>query len=124
MSVCAANKQNGEPCSLPALAGSTLCWAHAPENAEARRLKAIKGGRSKTPAMEIKDIKALIRRYMKDVEKGELDRGTGSVLAQLAGVLLRTHEVERKILETQELAAEIEELKRAINNERGGSWAG
>jgi hypothetical protein len=112
--VCAANKGNAEPCSLPALTESSYCWAHAPENAEKRRKTASKGGRSKPPATEIKDIKATIRGYMRDVEAGKLHRGTASVLSQLAGILLRAVEQERKIKETEQLAEELEDLRRIV----------
>jgi hypothetical protein len=122
---CIGYKRNGEPCSLSAQGGTDWCWAHNPQHAEERAKLASKAAKSKGPAAELVELRGLIRRYMDEVEKGKLEKGKASVLAQLAGVAGRLYEAERRIYETQELAAKIEELEltmQAQRQESGGSW--
>ena len=54
---------------------------------------------------------------MDDVEKGELEKGKASVLAQLAGVAGRLYEAERRIIETEQLAAKVAELEDLIEHQ-------
>jgi hypothetical protein len=69
MSVCAAKKKDGKPCSLVARYDSEYCWAHSPERAQQRSQNAAKAGRAKGPAGELADLRALIKRYMDDVRR-------------------------------------------------------
>jgi len=111
MNRCCATKANGEPCTLPANGSQGLCWAHAPENAEKRRRAASKAARAK-PSAEVRAIKAEISRAVAEVKAGELDRNTARAMFTGWGVLLDYIKLERGIRVEDELAAEIEELKR------------
>jgi len=53
----------------------------------------------------------MVKRYMQDVEAGRLEKGKGSVLAQLAGVAGRLYEAEAKLRELFEARAVEVELK-------------
>jgi hypothetical protein len=53
------------------------------------------------------------------VEKGALEKGKASVLAQLAGVAGRLYEAERRIVETEQLAAKVAELEDLIGHQAG-----
>jgi hypothetical protein len=121
---CSGYKKDGTPCSLAARGESVYCWAHDPEHQEQRTKNAVKGGKARGPAAELVELRGLIRRYMTAVEEGKLEKGKASVLAQLAGVAGRLYEAERRIYETQELAAKIEELELTMQAQRqeGGSW--
>ena len=44
----------------------------------------------------------MVKQYMLDVEAGRLEKGKGSVLAQLAGVAGRLYEAEAKLRELEE----------------------
>jgi hypothetical protein len=107
---CAAITRAGERCRLDATSGS-YCWSHAPENAEARRAKARRGGKGRG-AGELAEIKRQIRAVIAGVLSGKLEKGTGAVALQGYNVLIRASELERKVRELNELAAEIAELKR------------
>jgi hypothetical protein len=46
------------------------------------------------------------------VLNGRIDKGAGSVALQGYSILLRATELQKKVFEVDELAAEIQELKR------------
>lgn len=122
MRICIANKRDGGPCTLSAQPHNRYCWAHAPENAEQRRQTASKAGSAEANG-EISTIKQRLREVAEGVLDGTTDKGWGSVSFQGFGVLIRAIEVERKVRETEELAAELEEI-RALVNERARGWGG
>ena len=111
MHVCRATKANGEPCTLLANGSHGLCWAHAPENAEKRRRAASKAARSKGNK-EVVALKEEIKAVIADVRSGELDRNDAAVMIQGYRALKDFIALERQVRETDELAAEIEDLKR------------
>ncbi len=98
---CGATKRDGSPCSLPAQSKSGLCWAHRPENAEARRKGASRGGKSK-PGSELAQLKRKLIALGDDVLSGSVDKGKASVAAQCYGVAIRAVEAETKNRELEE----------------------
>ena len=111
MNRCRATKANGEACTLPANGSQGLCWAHAPENAEKRRRAASKAARAKGNR-EVSILKEEIKAVIADVRAKELDRNDAAVMIQGYRALKDFISLERAVRETDELAAEIEELKR------------
>ena len=118
-SICTATKRDGSPCTLPSTGPNNLCWAHDPKNAERRRRGQSRGGKSK-PSREISQIKMQLQDLTRDVLAGELDTGRAAVANQLLNTHLRAIELERKIRETDELAARIEALEQPQGG--GGRW--
>ena len=114
---CSGIKASGERCRNRPTTGSEYCPAHDPERAGARSEAARTAAKSKGPAAELVALRARIRRYMDDVEKGKLEKGKASVLAQLAGVAGRLYEAERRIIETEQLAAKVAELEDLIEHQ-------
>ncbi len=111
MGRCRATKPNGQPCTLPANGPSGFCWAHAPENAERRSRQASWAARSKGNR-EVAVLKEEIKALISDVESGDLDRNAAAVMIQGYRTLKDFIELERRVTETDELAREIEDLKR------------
>jgi hypothetical protein len=111
MSRCRATKANGEPCTLPATGKQGFCWAHDPATAEQRRKRAQRGGRAKGNK-EVAGLKDEIKTVIADVRTGDLDRNDAAVMIQGYRALKDFIALERQVRETDELAAEIEELKR------------
>jgi hypothetical protein len=107
---CRANKGNGEPCRAPAVAQHGHCWNHAPENAERRRRIASRGGRAKANK-EVTQLKDEIKIVISEVKGGVLDRNDAAVMIQGYRALKDFVELERRVKETDDLAAQIEELK-------------
>jgi hypothetical protein len=119
MARCAAIKANGERCRLDAKGKHEMCWAHAPENAAARRKRASRGGKAKAN-QELPSIKARLEDLTEQVLAGDLETGRAAVANQLINTRLRAIELERKIKETDELEARIEALEQP--HQGGRQW--
>jgi len=72
---------------------------------------ASRAGRSK-PSREVLVLKEELRALIADVKAGVLDRNDAAVMIQAYRALKDFIALERQVKETDELAAEIEELKR------------
>lgn len=121
MARCQGTKGDGSPCERIVPESIPYCYSHDPARAEERREHASKAGKSKGPGAEVVEIKATLRLLMHDVVEGRADKGRVSVAAQVAGVLCRYHELERRIKETEELERRIEELERMETRGGGGA---
>jgi hypothetical protein len=80
---------------------------------------ASKAARSK-PNRELPSIKALLEDLTERVLSGELATGQAAVANQLINTRLRAIEAERKIKETEELAARLEALEEVLKGRRAG----
>jgi hypothetical protein len=108
---CSYIKASGERCRGAATGQHGLCWAHDPANAERRRRTASRGGRGKANR-EVATLKEEIKAVIADVKAGDLDRNDAAVMVQAYRALKDFIELERRVRETDDLAAEIEDLKR------------
>src|SRR5918995_3386335 len=111
MNRCRGTRRNGERCTQTVEPPNAYCWHHAPERAEERRRAASRAGRSR-PSTEVRTIKEEIKSVISEVKAGELDRNDAAVMIQGYRALKDLISLERQVKETDELAAEIEELKR------------
>ncbi len=111
MAKCSYIKDNGARCQGTATGSNGLCWSHDPANAEQRRRMASRAGSTK-PGGAIRDLKQEVRDLIADVKAGDVDRNRAAVMLQGYRVLKDLVELERRAFETDELAREIEELKR------------
>ena len=111
MRQCSGIRRNGERCTQTVEPPNSYCWHHAPERAEERRRAASKAGRSR-PSTEVRTIKEEIKSVISEVKAGELDRNDAAVMIQGYRALKDFIALERQVKETDELAAEIETLKR------------
>ena len=114
MAVCRANKRDGTPCTLPANGPDGYCWAHSPDNAAKRKQAASRAGRAK-PSREVANLKAEVRSVIAKVESGALDRTDGAVVLQGYRVLKDLVELERKVKATDELAAQVKEIREELD---------
>ena len=108
---CSFIKASGERCRGTVKGPQGLCWAHDPANSDRRRRAASRGGRGKANR-EVSSLKEEIKSLIADVKAGELDRNDAAVMIQGYRALKDFIALERQVRETDELAAEIEELKR------------
>jgi hypothetical protein len=88
-----------------------MCWLHDPARADQRHRHASKAARSKGNK-EVTDLKEEIKIVIADVKAGDLDRNDAAVMIQGYRALKDFIALERHLRETDELAAQIEELKR------------
>jgi len=108
---CSFIKPNGERCGGAATGSQGRCWSHAVENADQRRRQASRAARSKGNR-EVAVLKGEIKQLIADVKAKDLDRNDAAVMIQAYRALQGLIELERRVHETDQLAAEIEELKR------------
>ena len=93
--------------------GYDTCYGHRPDLADERRRNASKGGKRGGRGRgsgELTEIKDLLKDLTDRVLRVELGSGVAAVANQLINTRLRAVELERKIRETEELEARIEEL--------------
>ena len=111
MNRCHGTRRNGERCTQTVEPPNAYCWHHAPERAEERRRAASRAGKSR-PNTEVRTIKEEIKGVISGVKAGEIDRNDAAVMIQGYRALKDFIALERGIRVEDELAAEIEELKR------------
>jgi hypothetical protein len=111
MNACAGITRSGRRCTLPADPSSGMCWLHDPARADQRQRHASRAARSKGNR-EVAALKDEIKAVIADVRAGNLDRNDAAVMIQAYRALKDFIALERQVRETDELAAEIEELKR------------
>lgn len=122
MAVCAGTKRDGGRCTATVDPPQEYCWWHDPANAEQRRRAASRGGKS-TGGRDVKDLKRRISEVVDAVLSGSQDRGRAAVAIQGFNALRGVLELERKVKETDELEARIEELERTAGSTEGRrSW--
>jgi hypothetical protein len=88
-----------------------MCWLHDPARAPERHRHASKAARSKGNK-EVAALKGEIKSLIVAVKSGDLDRNDAAVMIQGYRALKDFIALERQVRETDELAAEIEDLKR------------
>jgi hypothetical protein len=93
-------------------AEAQFCHLHDPARSEERRKAARRAGKAKPSSREARELKEEIRDVISAVRSGELDRNNAAVMIQGYRALKDFLELERRVKETDQLAAEIEELKR------------
>lgn len=120
---CPSTKRNGDRCSGSVPEGKYHCWFHDPANSDKRRRAASRGGKGNRSKVS-KDLHRLLEDLTEQVVSGELEPYPASVAGQLVGVRLRLLEYERKIKETDELAARLEEMETAFERQKGGNAYG
>jgi hypothetical protein len=128
MPLCAGTKRDGGRCATIVKPPQTHCYQHDAARAGERHRAASKAARSK-PGREIRDYKQEVKSLIADVKAGGQDRADAAVMLQGYRVLKDFAELERKVKETDELEARIEELARDIGEDtkggrRWGTWNG
>jgi hypothetical protein len=102
---------------------SAYCIGHDPDQGEARRRRASKGGKRGgrgRPQAELGDIKRRLSDLADDVLEGRQDKGVAAVASQVLNVYLRAVSVELKAKEQAELVERLEALEAVQTNTGGG----
>src|SRR5829696_6270061 len=97
MSVCSGIRADGGRCRAQAMRDSAYCIGHDPDQAEARRRRASKGGKRGgrgRPQAELANIKARLSDLADDVLEGRQDKGVAAVASQVLNVYLRAVSIE------------------------------
>ncbi|HLM78277.1 MAG TPA: hypothetical protein VK361_07820 [Rubrobacteraceae bacterium] len=120
---CAATKKDGTPCSLSALGSSLYCWAHNPDNAEARKKVAATGGKGKaaknrTVYEELHALAEWHKELAVMVREGRITRATAQTMSNLLNNAASAYRASIKAKETEELEAQIAELEDLFRREQ------
>jgi len=121
MALCSSIRADGGRCRAQAMRNSAFCIGHDPDQAEARRRRASKGGKRGgrgRPQAELVSIKGRLSDLADDVLEGRQDKGVAAVVSQVLNVYLRAVSVELKVTEQRELIERLELLEEQL--ERGG----
>jgi hypothetical protein len=108
--------------------GSTWCIGHDPEQAEARRRRASKGGKRGgrgRPSAELARIQARLEDLVEKVLSGEVERADGAVAGQLLGGARACVRDGLAAREQEELVREVQELREMVQilrSERNKRW--
>ncbi len=123
MSVCSGIKAaDGGRCRAQAMRNSQWCIGHDPDQAEARRRRASKGGKRGgrgRPQAELANIKARLSDLADSVLEGRQDRQDAAVVGQLLNTVIRAVSVELKAREQLELVERLEMLEEALEQKGG-----
>ncbi len=120
MALCSGIKADGGRCRAQAMRNSQWCIGHDPDQAEARRRRASKGGKRGgrgRPQAELANIKTRLSDLADGVLEGRQDKGVAAVASQVLNVYLRAVSVELKAREQLELIERLEALEEQL--ERG-----
>jgi hypothetical protein len=120
---CAGITREGRRCTVSVNGAQEFCHLHDPARSEERRRSASRAGRAKGNR-EVADLKDEIKSVIADVKAGDLDRNDAAVMIQGYRALKDFISLERQIRETDELAAEIEEMREILGARKEKSWAG
>ena len=127
MAKCLGTKRDGSQCTATVEPPQIHCWWHDPQNAYKRQRAASKGGRAKASKLT-KELHNLLEDLTARVVEGTLETSRGAVASQRIGTRMRLLEYERRLKETEELEARLEELERASSQQHrdGGAryWGG
>ena len=121
MALCNGIKADGGRCKAQAIRGSAYCVGHDPEQAEARRRRASKGGRRGgrgRPVAEfgaLRDENADIRRRLLE---GELLPNVAAVAVQSINTDIRAVGAALKAKEQEELVERLESLEEALGQRK------
>jgi hypothetical protein len=113
---CSTIKPDGERCRGIATTGKDQCPAHEPDREEARRRagRIANRGRRMSRATEAREIKATALSLAERVVAGDLEPGRVTAACQLYNCALRAMQTEAAILETEDLAKEVAEMRRRV----------
>ena len=123
MALCSGIKADGGRCRAQAMRNSEWCIGHDPDKAQARRLRASKGGKRGgrgRPQAELSDVKRRLSNLVEDVLEGRKDRGDAAVVGQLLNTYIRAVGVELKVREQLEVVERLEALEEGLRAQNGG----
>ncbi len=125
MSLCSGIRADGGRCGAQAMRGSSFCIGHDPDQAEARRRRASKGGKRGgrgRPLAELAGLKTRLSDLADSVLSGGVDRADAAVVGQLLNTVIRACAVELRVKEQLELIERLEELEALLEHRGEGGW--
>ncbi len=125
MGLCSGIRADGGRCRAQAMSASEWCVGHDPNQAEARRRRASKGGKRGgrgRPTTELARLRDRFEELADKVLEGSVERADGAVAGQLlsgARACVRDGLAAR---EQEELVARMEDLETLLERQDGRSY--
>jgi hypothetical protein len=126
---CSFIKAGGDRCRGTATGGATFCYAHDPARAEERSRNARKAGRTggngrPSGLSETAEAKRWIKALVSRLLNGQVERDTATACFMGLNVLARFIELERRLIEQQEVLERMEQIEDALEQQQqgGGLW--
>jgi hypothetical protein len=127
MAVCSGIKADGGRCKAQAMRGSSWCLNHDPDQAEARKRRASKGGkrggrgRPVTELAALRDENADLRHRLLE---GELPPNVAAVAIQSLNCDIRAVATTLKAKEQEELEARLKAIEEALQQKGAPRYYG
>src|SRR5215204_6779222 len=121
MALCSGIRADGGRCKAQAMRNSAWCIGHDPDQAEARRRRASKGGKRGgrgRPSAELARLQARFEELAEKVLSGEVERGVRAVAAQLLNGARACVRDALAAREQEELVARLEALEEALEQRK------
>jgi hypothetical protein len=121
MALCSGIKADGGRCKAQAMHGSEWCIGHHPDKAQARRLRASKGGKRGgrgRPQVEVNAVKTQLQDLVDGVLAGRVERADAAVVGQLLNTFIRAVGAELKVREQLEVVERLEVLEASLEERR------
>jgi len=121
MSQCTAITRGGQRCKGVAIEASGLCYSHSPNQADARKRAARKGGQRGGRGRPQADLNALKDRLIslgEDVLDGRVDRADAAVCGQLWNTAIGAIRTALKAKEVEEMERRLMELEELLQRQR------
>jgi len=111
---CQAIARSGSPCGSAPLVGSSWCYIHSPDSAEARRESSRRGGHARSNRARARaslpdplspaDLQNILGGVLRDLVGGRLDPGVATAAATVSRALVAL----RQAVELEARLAELE----------------
>ena|SRR5215203_1894528 len=121
MALCSGIRADGGRCKAQAMRNSAWCIGHDPDQAEARRRRASKGGKRGgrgRPSAELARLQARFEELAEKVLSGDVERGVGAVAGQLLNGARACVRDTLAAREQEELVARLETLEEGLQKSK------
>jgi len=125
MALCAGIRADGGRCGAQAMRNSQWCIGHDPDQAEARRRRASKGGKRGgrgRPVTELAALRVENAGIRERLLEGELKPGVAAVAIQSINCDIRAVSASLKAREQEELEQRLEEVEDILRQRKGDRW--
>ena len=125
MSLCSGIRADGGRCRAQATHGSEWCVGHDPDKAQARMLRASKGGKRGGRGRPSSELARLQRRFEELADmvlSGEVDRAAGAVAGQLLNGARACVRDGLSAREQEELFERLEQLEAGLQAQKGSRY--
>jgi hypothetical protein len=125
MALCAGIRADGGRCGAQAMRNSQWCIGHDPDQAEARRRRASKGGKRGgrgRPVAELAALRVENAEIRERLLEGKLRPGVAAVAIQSINTDIRALATTLRAREQEELVERLEALEGALEQRGGKRW--